>query len=85
MSGRGSVRGGIAQWHFGLDLASDHRGPDGPDHAVVARAHTTRKPRVLPVPRAVLAPANKLDAAERARILEVVNSPDFVDLPPIQI
>jgi transposase InsO family protein len=30
-------------------------------------------------------PANKLDKAERARILQVVNSVRFVDLPPIQI
>jgi len=30
-------------------------------------------------------PANKLNGLERARILDVVNSPDFVDLPPIQI
>jgi len=30
-------------------------------------------------------PANKLDPAERARILAVMNSARFVDLPPIQI
>jgi hypothetical protein len=30
-------------------------------------------------------PANKLDKAERARILQVINSAGCVDLPPIQI
>ena len=30
-------------------------------------------------------PANKLNTLERARILQVVNSPEFVDLPPVQI
>lgn len=30
-------------------------------------------------------PANKLNQFERARILDAANSPDFVDLPPIQI
>ena len=51
----------------------------------VSRATATRKARVLPVPRAVPAPSNKLDESERARILEVVNCKRFVDLPPIQI
>ncbi len=51
----------------------------------VSRATATRKPRALPAHRAVVPPANKLDTSERARILEVVNSPQFVDLPPIQI
>ena len=32
-----------------------------------------------------LVPANRLSDVERGRILEVVNSPDYVDLPPIQI
>jgi hypothetical protein len=32
-----------------------------------------------------MVPANKLSDAERTQLLEVVNSPDFVDLPPIQI
>ena len=30
-------------------------------------------------------PANKLRDAERSNLLNLVNSPDFVDLPPIQI
>ena len=52
----------------------------------VSRATATRKPRSpLPVPTAPVVPANKLTDVERARILEAVNSPEFVDLPPIQI
>lgn len=54
--------------------------------AGVSRATATRKPRIpLPVPTPPLVPANRLTDAERTRILEVVNSPEFVDLPPIQI
>jgi len=30
-------------------------------------------------------PANKLRDADRSNLLNLVNSPDFVDLPPIQI
>lgn len=56
------------------------------DLAGVARATATRKPRApLPVAAPPLVPANRLSAAERARVLEVVNSDDFVNLPPIQI
>lgn len=51
----------------------------------VSRATATRKPRVLPIPRAVVVPVNKLSSLERARILQVVNSRRFVDLAPIQI
>ena len=50
----------------------------------VPRATATRKPPI-PVRGPAATPANKLDEAERARILQVVNSPRFVDLPPIQI
>jgi len=54
--------------------------------AGVSRATATRKPRVpLPVAAPALVPANRLSDVERGRILEVVNSPDYVDLPPIQI
>jgi len=49
------------------------------------RATATRKPRAPRLPAAVAVPANKLSPAERAKILAVVNSPEFVDLPPIQI
>ena len=59
---------------------------DAADLVGVARATATRKPTVpLPVPAPPLVPANKLNRVDRARILDLVNSPDFVDLPPIQI
>lgn len=54
--------------------------------AGVSRATATRKPRVpLPVPALALVPANRLSDADRARVLEVANSDEFVNLPPIQI
>ena len=54
--------------------------------AGVSRATATRKPRTpLPVAAPPLAPANRLSDAERARVLAVVNSEEFVNLPPIQI
>ena len=48
------------------------------------RATATRTPRTRAA-RQVVVPANRLDVLERARILTVVNSARFVDLPPIQI
>ncbi|MFC5931888.1 IS3 family transposase [Cryobacterium melibiosiphilum] len=52
----------------------------------VSGATATRKATVaLPIPAPALVPANKLNQGERARILDTVNSPTFVDLPPIQI
>ncbi|MEB0268005.1 IS3 family transposase, partial [Cryobacterium sp. 10I5] len=48
------------------------------------RATATRTSRT-PVARRAVVPANRLDVLERARILAVVNSARFVDLPPIQI
>ena len=50
----------------------------------VSRATATRRPRTL-VPGRRPVPANKLTDLERARVLQVVNSTRFVDLPPIQI
>jgi len=50
----------------------------------VSRATATRRPRTPVVTRARV-PVNKLTDAERAEVLAVVNSPRFVDLPPIQI
>lgn len=49
------------------------------------RATATRKPRSTPLPAIITPPANKLSIAERADVLAVVNSPEFVDLPPVQI
>lgn len=51
----------------------------------VSRATATRKSPPVALPRVRVTPANKLSVLERARILSVVNSPRFVDLPPIQI
>ena len=50
----------------------------------VPRSTATRVPRT-PSAGLALVPANKLDVMERARIMAVVNSARFVDLPPIQI
>jgi transposase InsO family protein len=51
----------------------------------VSRATATRKPRTPAAPARTRVPANKLTDTERAEVLAVVNSPRFVDLPPIQI
>lgn len=51
----------------------------------IPRASATRRPRTVPAPTVGVVPANKLGLLERARILAVVNSPRFVDLPPIQV
>jgi putative transposase len=50
----------------------------------LSRATATRRPRT-PAATSARVPANKLTGAERARVLAVVNSTRFVDLPPIQI
>lgn len=57
----------------------------------VARATATRRARrplcavADPEPRPAAAPANKLSLAERARVLEVLDSPEFVDQAPLQV
>ena len=51
----------------------------------VPRATATSKPRSTPLLAAAVVPADKLGPLERARILALVNSPRFVDLPPIQL
>ena len=58
---------------------------DAADLVGVSRATATRKPVQTPTRRAVVAPVNKLTAAERARIVALATSPDLVDVPPIQI
>ena len=50
----------------------------------IPRSTATRAESV-PTRRARSVPANKLTPAERTHILQVANSPEFVDLPPIQI
>ena len=50
----------------------------------LSRTTIYRKP-TTPKPRVVTAPPNKLSNAERAKILEVLNSDEFIDLPPLQV
>ena len=50
----------------------------------VSRTTANRKP-VLPRDCAPVTPKNKLSAAERAGILLALNSPEFVDLAPLQV
>ena len=60
------------------------------DLAGVSRATATRSVAAArtqlsdPTPRVVV-PANKLSLAERTRVLEVLNSDEFVDQPPLQV
>ena len=53
----------------------------------IARATATRKahPAVDPAPRSAVVPANKLTLDERTRVLEVLDSEEFVDQPPLQV
>ena len=50
----------------------------------VSRTTANRKPAPARYHPAVV-PQNKLSAAERAGILAVLNSPEFVDLAPMQV
>jgi putative transposase len=53
----------------------------------VSRATATRTASTSPIdpaPRRVV-PANKLSLAERTRVLEVLDSEEFVDQPPLQV
>ncbi|WP_425305894.1 IS3 family transposase [Agromyces archimandritae] len=55
-----------------------------PRASAVRRTGRERRPdREPPLPRP--APANKLDCDERARVLAVLNSDEFVDKPPLQV
>ncbi len=49
------------------------------------RSTATRRQPANPVVAETRAPVNRLTAAERLYILAVLDSPRFVDLPPIQI
>ena len=53
----------------------------------VPRATATRaaKPAVKPSGRVTSAPVNKLSLAERTRVLEVLDSEEFVDQAPLQV
>jgi putative transposase len=55
----------------------------GVSRATAARQAHGLNPVVEPV--ALPVPANKLDPAERARVLTVLNSPRFVDQAPLQV
>jgi putative transposase len=50
----------------------------------VSRTTANRKP-FPPRDRVPVVPQNKLSAAERGGILEALNSPEFVDLAPMQV
>lgn len=52
--------------------------------AGVSRTTVYRKP-APPRDRPATTPANKLSVAERAAILAALNSPEFVDLAPMQV
>ena len=57
----------------------------GVSRASAARRHAApAEPAVLPG-RVAVEPLNKLSDAERAHVLEVLNSPRFVDQAPLQI
>src|SRR5664280_1136602 len=57
----------------------------GVSRATAARRHAApAEPAVLPG-RVAVEPVNKLSDAERAHVLEVLNSPRFVDQAPLQI
>jgi putative transposase len=53
----------------------------------VSRATATRaqKPAAEPFPGVASAPVNKLSLAERTRVLEVLDSAEFVDQAPLQV
>jgi putative transposase len=53
----------------------------------VSRATATRaqEPAAEPFPGVASAPANKLSLAERTRVLEVLDSAEFVDQAPLQV
>jgi putative transposase len=55
----------------------------GVSRATATRAKAPTRP-TDPAPRRVV-PANKLGLAERTRVLEVLNSDEFVDQPPLQV
>lgn len=46
---------------------------------------TRRRARTAPGPRDGVVPANRLTGPERDRVLEVLNSEEFVDQPPAQV
>ena len=57
----------------------------GVPRATAARAKARATTNPTPLLRAVSAPANRLSDAERAHVLAVLNSDEFVDAPPVQV
>ncbi len=57
----------------------------GVSRATAGRAKARAASNATPVLPAVVAPVNRLSAAERARVLAVLNSAEFVDAPPVQV
>ena len=57
----------------------------GVPRATAARAKARATTNPTPLLRAVPAPANRLSDAERAHVLAVLNSDEFVDAPPVQV
>ena len=60
-------------------------GLSGVSRATAARAAARTASLATPVVRAVFTPANRLSEAERARVLAVLNSDEFVDAAPVQV
>jgi putative transposase len=57
----------------------------GIPRATATRARTATPAIVDPQRQPTIEPANKLSLAERTRVLEVLNSDEFVDQPPLQV
>ena len=55
----------------------------GVSRATAARAK--RPPAVPGAPAEAMVPANRLSPTERAELLAVLNSDEFVDQPPLQV
>jgi putative transposase len=57
----------------------------GVSRATAARTKARAVSNATPVVAAVAAPVNRLSTAERAHVLAVLNSEEFVDAPPVQV
>ncbi len=57
----------------------------GVSRATAARAKARAARNATPVVAAVVTPVNRLSTAERAHVLAVLNSEEFVDAPPVQV
>jgi transposase InsO family protein len=57
----------------------------GLSRATAARTKARTASNATPVVAAVAAPVNRLSTTERAQVLAVLNSDEFVDAPPVQV